>query len=74
MSDWRSHVIAEPGKLGGKPCVRGERMSVADVLEYLAADMSVEEIGENLSLSLVHRLADLFPDSAHVHHPGFDIL
>ena len=44
MSDWRSRTTAEPGKLGGKPCVRGFRISVADVLEYLATDMSIEEI------------------------------
>ena len=44
MSDWHSRITIEPGKLGGKPCVRGMRMSVADVLEYLAADMSIEEI------------------------------
>lgn len=44
MPDWRSRITVEPGKLGGKPCVRGLRMSVADVLEYLAADMSIEEV------------------------------
>ena len=44
MSDWRSRITIEPGKLGGKPFVRGMRISVADVLEYLAADMSIEEI------------------------------
>jgi len=44
MSDWRSRITIEPGKLGGKPCVRGMRISVADALEYLAADMSIEEI------------------------------
>jgi uncharacterized protein (DUF433 family) len=44
MSDWRSRITIEPGKLCGKPCVRGMRISVADVLEYLAADMSIEEI------------------------------
>lgn len=44
MSDWRSRITIEPGKLGGKPCVRGMRMSVADVLEYLAADMSMDEV------------------------------
>jgi uncharacterized protein (DUF433 family) len=44
MADWRSRITTEPGKLGGKPCVRGMRISVADVLEYLAADMSIEEI------------------------------
>jgi uncharacterized protein (DUF433 family) len=44
MSDLRSRITIEPGKLGGKPCVRGMRLSVADVLEYLAADMRVEKI------------------------------
>jgi uncharacterized protein (DUF433 family) len=39
-----SRTAVEPGKLGGKPCVRGMRMSVADVLEYLAADMSIDEV------------------------------
>jgi uncharacterized protein (DUF433 family) len=29
MSDWHSRITVEPGKLGGKPCVRGLRISVA---------------------------------------------
>jgi uncharacterized protein (DUF433 family) len=44
MSDWCSRITIEPGKLGAKPCVHGMRISVADILEYLAADMRVEEI------------------------------
>jgi uncharacterized protein (DUF433 family) len=39
------HVITiEPGKRGGRPCVRGLRIAVADVLGWLAAGMSHEEI------------------------------
>ena len=39
------HIITiEPGKRGGKPCIRGMRITVDDVLEYLAGDMSAEEI------------------------------
>ena len=38
------HLTLEPGKRGGKPCVRGLRITVTDVLEYLASGMSVEEI------------------------------
>jgi uncharacterized protein (DUF433 family) len=34
----------EPGKRSGKPCIRGLRMTVYDVLEYLAGGMSTEEI------------------------------
>ena len=44
FTDYRDRITIEPGKRGGKPCVRGMRTSVADVLEYLAADMSIEEI------------------------------
>lgn len=40
-----SNVITiEPGKRGGKPCIRGLRFTVYDVLEYLASGMSEAEI------------------------------
>jgi uncharacterized protein (DUF433 family) len=40
-----SHIITiEPGKRGGKPCIRGMRITVYDVLEYLASGMTEEEI------------------------------
>ena len=42
--DYRQHITIEPGKRGGKPCIRGLRITVSDVLEYLAAGMSVAEI------------------------------
>ncbi len=42
--DYRQIITIEPGKRGGKPCIRGMRMSVYDVLSYLAAGMSEEEI------------------------------
>ena len=37
-------ITLEPGKRGGKPCIRGLRITVYDVLEYLASGMSMEEI------------------------------
>ena len=37
-------ITLEPGKRGGKPCIRGMRITVYDVLEYLAAGMSHTEI------------------------------
>lgn len=37
-------ITIEPGKRGGKPCVRGLRITVYDVLEYLASGMSEAEI------------------------------
>ena len=38
--DYRHLITIESGKRGGKPCIRGLRMTVYDVLEYLAAGMS----------------------------------
>ena len=39
------HIITiEPGKRGGKPCIRGLRITVYDVLEYLASGMTEDEI------------------------------
>ncbi|MGQ0593804.1 MAG: DUF433 domain-containing protein [Gammaproteobacteria bacterium] len=42
--DYRQRITIEPGKRGGKPCIRGMRITVYDVLEYLASGMTVEEI------------------------------
>ncbi|MGF1484191.1 MAG: DUF433 domain-containing protein [Opitutales bacterium] len=41
---YREILTLEPGKRSGKPCIRGMRLSVQDVLEYLAGGMSYEEI------------------------------
>ena len=42
--DYSQIIMMQPGKRGGKPCVRGLRITVADVLGYLAAGMTHEEI------------------------------
>jgi uncharacterized protein (DUF433 family) len=42
--DLDQRITVEPGKRGGQPCIRGMRMTVRDVLEYLAGGMSVEEL------------------------------
>lgn len=42
--NYRDIITIEPGKRGGKPCVRGLRITVHEVLEYLASDMSEAEI------------------------------
>jgi len=39
-----SRITVEPGKRSGKACIRGMRMTVDDVLEYLDGGMSVEEL------------------------------
>ncbi len=40
-------VTIEPGKCGGRPCIRGKRIRVTDILELLANGASVEEIVED---------------------------
>lgn len=51
--NYQDYITIEPDKRGGKPCIRGMRITVYDVLDYLASDMTEEEI-----------LAD-FPDLTH---------
>ena len=56
--DYTKTITIEPGKRGGKPCIRGLRITVYDVLEYLASGMTEEEI-----------LAD-FPDLTQERYSG----
>ena len=44
VPDYTKIVTVEPGKRGGKPCIRGLRITVYDVLEYLASGMSEDDI------------------------------
>jgi len=41
---WKDRIVLDPGIRSGKPCVRGTRITVYDVLEYLAGGMSEAEI------------------------------
>jgi len=51
--NYQDYITIDPNRRGGKPCVRGLRITVYEVLEYLASEMTEEEI-----------LAD-FPDLTH---------
>jgi uncharacterized protein (DUF433 family) len=42
--DYTKIITVEPGKRGGKPCIRGMRIAVCDVLGYLAGGMTEDEI------------------------------
>ncbi|MBX3532571.1 MAG: DUF433 domain-containing protein [Rhizobiaceae bacterium] len=44
MTAYEHIVTLEPGKRGGRPCIRGTRIAVADILGWLAAGMSHAEI------------------------------
>ncbi|MFM7345546.1 MAG: DUF433 domain-containing protein [Tagaea sp.] len=54
MSDLAARITAEPGKLGGRPCIRGLRIRVSDVLDLLASGMTQAEV--------LAELPDLEPD------------
>lgn len=41
---YQNIITIQPGKRGGKPCIRGMRITVYDVLDYLASGMTPEEI------------------------------
>ncbi|MCB9006973.1 MAG: DUF433 domain-containing protein [Ardenticatenaceae bacterium] len=42
--DYQAYITIEPDKRSGKPCIRGMRITVQDVLEYLASGMTEGEI------------------------------
>ena len=44
MKDLLDHIVIDPEQRSGKPCVRGTRITVYDVLEYLAGGMSTDEL------------------------------
>jgi len=46
MKDYKNIITIEPGKRGGKPCIRGMRITVGDILGWLASGMSMQEILE----------------------------
>ena len=42
--EYKQIITLEPGKRGGKPCIRGMRITVQDILGWLASGMTVQEI------------------------------
>ena len=45
--DYKNIITIEPGKRGGKPCIRNMRITVGDILGWLASGMKIEEIIED---------------------------
>ncbi len=45
--NYQDIITLEPGKRSGKPCIRGMRITVYDILSYLASGMTQEEILED---------------------------
>lgn len=58
--DWRTHIVADPEILAGKPVVKGTRLSVEHVVALLAAGWSIDEVTtEHTGLTREHVLACL---------------
>ena len=52
--DYQQIITIEPDKRSGKPCIRGLRITVQDVLEYLAGGMTAEEITSDFPELTLH--------------------
>ncbi len=67
--NYRELITIEPGKRGGRPCIRGMRISVYDVLGWLAAGMTNEQIIEEFpELTLEDIRASLAYAADRDHH------
>jgi hypothetical protein len=71
MANLNPRITVEPGKMGGKPCIRGLRFTVYDLASYLASGMFGRRDSERLSVSGEGRL----PGSLRVlrQHSGKDL-
>ncbi len=49
LGDYKNRITIESGKRSGKPCIRGLRITVSDVLSYFASGMTESEILEDFS-------------------------
>ena len=58
--DYRNIITIEPGKMGGKPCICGLRITAYDVLDYLASGMTEAEILADLPDLLSHLTSQSF--------------
>ena len=50
MTDYKKIITIEAGKRSGQPCIRGLRITVYDVLSYLAAGMTIDEIVDDFPM------------------------
>lgn len=48
MNDWKSRITKNPKQCGGRPCIRGMRIRVVDVLDLFAAGLNSQEILEEM--------------------------
>ncbi len=70
MAELMARITADPKQYGGRPCIRGMRIRVSDVLDLLANDLSPEQIVEEMpDLELEDVRASLRFASRRLDHP-----
>jgi len=70
MSKLLERITVNPGQCGGRPCIRGMRIRVSDVLDLFAAGLSAEEILEDLpDLEMDDLRASLTYAARKLNHP-----
>jgi len=68
METYRQRITIESGKRGGKPCIRNMRITVYDILGWLAAGMSNDEIIADfpeLAIQDIHAALSFAADREH---------
>ncbi|MFP4507141.1 MAG: DUF433 domain-containing protein [Cyclobacteriaceae bacterium] len=63
MTDYKKYITIHPDQRSGQPCIRGLRITVYDVLSYLAAGDSTEDILENFPMLTKDDVADCRPQA-----------
>ena len=70
MENLRSRITINPQQCGGRPCIRGMRIRVADVLDLLASGLSAEQVvAEMPDLELLDVQASLQYAAQRLNHP-----
>ena len=64
MIDYRKIITIEPGKRSGKPCIRGLRITVYDIFDWLASGMTRDEIIEDFPELIIEDILACFAYAA----------
>ncbi len=73
-ADWRTRITRNPAQCGGRPCIRGMRIRVSDVLELLAVGLSPTEVVAELpDLEVADVQAALHYASQYLDHPHLQL-
>ena len=68
--DWREIITINPEQCGGRPCIRGMRIRISDVLDLLAAGLTPEQIVDDLpDLTTEDIAACLMYTAKRMHNP-----